>query len=72
MAPSTVAPRFTRCHYEQVADVISGVRAGFDEGGSCQFGVECTADALAAMFSEDNPRFDNERFRNACGIVGEA
>ena len=71
MSNTTVAPAFTRRHYTAIADALSGVRDGFDEGGACQFGVECTADALAALFAEDNPRFDNERFRAACGVVGE-
>jgi len=72
MSNTTVAPQFSRRHYTAIADALSGVRDGFDEGGSCQFGVEAAADALAALFAEDNGRFDNERFRNACGIVGES
>jgi hypothetical protein len=71
MAGQTVAPAFERRHYTAIADAIDGLRASFDEGGACRFGVECTADALAALFAEDNPRFDNERFRAACGVVGE-
>jgi hypothetical protein len=72
MSSQTVTPAFGRRHYVAIADVIDGLRASFDEGGACQFGVECAADALAAMFAEDSPRFDNERFRTACGIVGES
>ena len=71
MPANTVAPQFSRRHYEAIADVLADVRGQFDEGGSCQFGVECAADALAAMFAADNSRFDNERFRLAAGIVGE-
>jgi hypothetical protein len=67
MDTQKVAPAFCRRHYEAIADVLDG----FDEDGACQFGVECTADALAALFAEDNPRFDNQRFRTACGVVGE-
>ena len=67
----STAPTFERRHFTAVADALADVRAGFDEGGACQFGVECAADALAALFAEGNPRFDNERFRSACGIVGE-
>jgi hypothetical protein len=72
MAAKTVAPAFTRRrHYTAISDALADVRAGFDGGDACQFGVECAADALAALFAEDDPRFDNERFREACGIVGE-
>ena len=60
--------RFTRCHYIQVADAIDGERSRFDTDGACRFGVECVAEALAAMFSEDNPRFDRDRFIVACGV----
>lgn len=71
MAGSSVAPAFSRRHYQAVADALREARDGFDEGGACQFGVECAADQLARVFAEDNPRFDNERFRQAAGIVGE-
>jgi hypothetical protein len=71
MSASKDTAQFQRRHYEAIAEVLGDVRDHFDEGGACQFGVEAAADALAALFSEDNPRFDNERFRLACGIVGE-
>lgn len=69
---TTKVAAFQRRHYEAIADVLASARSGFDEGGACQFGVECVADELARMFAADNPSFDNERFRNACGIVGES
>lgn len=72
MTSRSVAPAFSRRHYEAVAAVLGELRDRFDEGGACQFGVECAGDELARMFAEDNPRFDNERFRQAAGIVGEA
>ena len=69
MTRSTVArPVFSRRLYELVADALDGVRAGFDEGGACVFAVECAAEALVALFSEDNPRFQPARFLRACGI----
>jgi len=72
MTSNTVAPMFQRRQYEAIAEVLADLRGRFDDGGACQFGVECAADDLAAMFAADNPRFDNERFRLAAGIVGEA
>ena len=72
MTGSSVAAAFSRRHYQAVADVLADLRARFDEGGACQFGVECAADDLAVMFGEDNARFNSERFRQACGIVSEA
>ena len=71
MTSQTVAPAFTRQHYRAIAAVLADLRDRFDDGGACQFGVECAADDLAAMFAAHNPRFDNERFRTACGVMGE-
>jgi hypothetical protein len=67
----STAPMFERRQYEAIAEVLADLRTRFDDGGSCQFGVECAADDLAVMFAADNPRFDNERFRTAVGVVGE-
>ena len=72
MTGQTVAPMFQRRQYCAIARTLAEVRSQFDEGGACEFGCECAADALARMFAEDNPRFDNERFRTAAGIVGES
>jgi hypothetical protein len=70
MAASTVArAKFARAQYVAIADAIDGVRAGFDDDGACMFGVEVAAEALSALFSEDNERFDRARFLTACGIV---
>jgi hypothetical protein len=71
MSGSSLAPTFERRHYIAVARVLGELRERFDEGGACRFGVECAADELARMFAADNPRFDNERFRCAAGVVGE-
>jgi len=68
MSRGSVAPAFTRRHYVAVADAIEGVREGLDEDGACRFGIEAAADALAALFAEDNERFDCRRFLAACGI----
>ena len=58
MPTDTVArPKFSRQHYQAVADALGGVCSGFDDGGACRFGVEVAAEALAALFAEDNPRF---------------
>jgi hypothetical protein len=68
MSTTTVSPAFSRRHYVAVADAIAGERAYLDEDGACQFGVESVAEALAALFTEDNARFDRKRFLAACGI----
>jgi hypothetical protein len=45
-----------------------GTSAGFDDDGTCGFGVECVAESLATLFAEDNRWFDRERFLAACGV----
>lgn len=71
MPAKTLAAAFTRRHYQAIADAIDSERARFDDDGACRFGVECAAESLAALFAEDNPRFDRARFMVACGIEGE-
>ena len=71
MARETVAPAFTQRHFERIADALDGAREHYDAGGAIRFGVEVAAEALAAMFAEDNPRFDTARFMRACGVEGD-
>jgi hypothetical protein len=62
MASQTVArAAFSRQHYDRIADAIEGT----PPGGS-------VVDAICAMFAEDNPRFQAERFLSACGRVPKA
>jgi hypothetical protein len=68
MPSQTVTPAFSRRHYVAVADALQGARENYDEGGAVRFGVEVGAEAVAAMFAEDNPRFSTERFLQACGV----
>jgi hypothetical protein len=70
MPQASLAAAFTRRHYTAIADAIDGERARFNDEGACRFGVECVAEALAALFTEDNARFDRARFLSACGIEG--
>jgi|GEM_PF-3264962 len=72
MPPSSVSPKFCRAQYVAIAATLADLREQFDDLSAGQFGVECSADAIARMFAADNPRFDNQRFRDACGIVGES
>jgi hypothetical protein len=70
MPANTVAPAaFTRRHYQQIADAISGTPTGGDIRER-QRDRELVVDALAALFTEDNPRFDRARFVSACEVGG--
>jgi hypothetical protein len=66
MAQRTVAPAFTRRHYVEIADAIEGIARFGDDAG--RLGAESVAVGLAALFAEDNPRFDSARFMAACGV----
>jgi hypothetical protein len=56
MQSNTVArAAFSRQHYVAIADAISG--------GPTESEI---IDALCALFTEDNPRFDRDRFLAAC------
>jgi hypothetical protein len=69
MPSMTVAPRFTRCHYTAVADAIYGTYDQLPPTPiAWRFAAEQVAQSLAALFVEDNPRFDSQRFLAACGI----
>jgi len=64
MPANTVAPAaFSRRHYQAIADAIEGVPTRGDIRDR-----ELVVDHLAALFQEDNPRFDRERFVSACGV----
>jgi hypothetical protein len=68
MAANTVAAAmFTRRHYTAVADAINGTPTG-GYIAEREADRQLVTDALAAMFTEDNPRFDRGRFVRACGI----
>ena len=54
----------TRKHYETIAAIIDSARA---EHGH-EAGILDIAGELASYFKRDNPRFDQERFLEACGL----
>lgn len=60
---------FTRRHYKAIAEIMAWNKrlADQDETDSAWI-VSHTADDLADCFTEDNPRFDRERFLKACGL----
>jgi hypothetical protein len=69
-ASSLARPKFSRCHYQQVAAVLNHRRASFDapERSDGGWAVDWIADDFCELFAADNPRFDRRRFLIACGI----
>ena len=65
----------TRKDYEQVAQAIARVRADrkAPNGGLLPLEVRHTIeeieDRLIQIFSDDNPRFDHEKFLRACKAI---
>lgn len=70
--------KFTRTHYETIANAIKIQRLGGSilapeqktKEAAYQKALDVVAKMLAGEFSEDNERFDEKRFLLACGIKG--
>jgi hypothetical protein len=61
----------SRKHYVEVARAIASQvdkRALHNQPDALN-ALEDVADAIAIVFSEDNPRFDYAKFRTACGFI---
>lgn len=61
---------FSHRHYEAVAEIIADVSESVSVGeiGKDEAG-EIIIRSLELLFEEDNPKFNLQRFRNACGKV---
>ena len=63
-----MAAKFTRRHYEAIADVLRGETDNqaplFSLGELARI-----VDKLTLAFKQDNPAFDADRFRVACGFT---
>ena len=62
------SPRFTRCHYVAVANIIAHRYRCFDADSVGAHAVDWIADDFVELFAGDNPRFKREHFSTACGI----
>lgn len=64
------APKFTRCHYQEIAAILNRRRCSFDapEKSDGGWAVDWIADDFCELFASDNPRFNRSRFLTACGI----
>ena len=65
----------TKKDFIAVAEIINNVQqGGFDifkqvcETGTAKSAVVVIAEELAAYFKRQNPRFDTQRFLDACGV----
>jgi hypothetical protein len=59
---------FAHRHYEAVAEIISDISESVSIGEiSAAEAGEVMVRSLELLFIDDNPKFDVERFRMACG-----
>lgn len=62
---------FTRQHYKAIAEIVKGQKELADVFAHKQFATQRISDiakGLADYFAKDNPRFDRDRFLEACGL----
>ena len=62
----TKYPRFTKKHYELIAETIreAQIKATEEE----KSGIKLITNKLVNMFNEDSEVFDYMKFYNACGV----
>ena len=63
-------PTFTTKHYKAIAKALANVQDS--KGLSNSVGFQRAVNELVEMFANDNPRFDEARFLQACGFSGES
>jgi hypothetical protein len=59
---------FTRQHYEAVAKLIQTLGKKYDGDEGAEAVLHDVAVSLAAIFAEDNSRFDKGFFLTKCGV----
>lgn len=63
---------FTRQHYKAIAEIIKTEYTAFDNTGEDdtegKHATNSIAGHLAYYFGQKNPRFDRQKFLDACGI----
>ena len=59
----------TRKHFEAVAKAIRAERQNDD--GRASGAIASLADSMACIFEAENPRFDRDRFFEACGMTAD-
>ncbi len=60
----------TKKHFIRMAEIIRAVLDGYGPTANItpHTQAECIAAAFIQLAREDNPRFDVDRFRRACGL----
>lgn len=58
--------RFQQRHYEAIADTFKGQKENVINKKHIEAWLDCV-NGFVAMFKADNPKFNPEKFRAACG-----
>jgi len=58
----------TRQHYKAIARIIKEAREDYRGGTPTELVLSTISTQLADYFAADNPRFDGNRFLEACAI----
>lgn len=59
----------TRKHYKKLAELMNEMQERAFWGGNSGIIVDDIIDSLCDILAEDNPRFDEDRFRKACSYI---
>lgn len=62
----------SRKHFEVIAEAIKNSASSLRDTPEHTDAIGCVARSLAAVFADENPRFDRARFLAACGVNGGA
>jgi len=58
----------SRKDYKKAAELVKGIVYNY-HANSCEILSEKVAEYFIMLFSKDNPRFNAEKFLDACGLV---
>ena len=61
MMKRSISPRFTRCHYIEFASIINKLEDPSERNA--------IANEMSKKFANDNPRYKETTFLEACGAV---
>lgn len=59
----------TRVHFQRAAEIVRATRDVRDNLDANDVRAVWTAEAFILLFQQFNPRFDEQRFLQACGLV---
>jgi hypothetical protein len=62
---------FQKRHYEAIAGAVRRAHIELDCDLAYTDAIRCVANHLACVFRENNPRFDEARFLDACEVKGD-